>query len=472
MMYVGVVETPNLITWRHRRMRHTSSQLPLTTPWIDHPHATELAAMSTLLDEQPALAARVQQDLDARCPKNPRTGRAGLTAEQTLRILILRQLMGWTYEELAFHLADSATYRAFARLGALTSPPSKSALADTLRRAHPATLRRLNDALVTSPAARAVEPARTVRMDATVVPVTIHHPTDSSLLVDGVRVLDRLLQRLEAAVGFTAYHRHLKRVKRRALEIDHLAPQATARRRQCYRELLELTTATADYATCGLAHLECLLECLAPTPERDRLRAQLRRVLPLVAQVIDQTTRRVLRGEVVPADEKLVSLFEAHADVLVKERRETYYGHKVYLTTGGSGLILDCAIPKGNPADSTWTVPLVRRQQRLFGDAPRQASFDGAFASRDNLAVCKALGVEDVCFAKRRGLAISDMVSSEWVYAKLRRFRAGIEAGISLLKRVFGLARCVWKGAAGFHAYVRAAVLAANLLVLARARLA
>jgi transposase, IS5 family len=449
-------------------MRHHSPQLPLTTPWIDHPHATELAAMSALLDEQPALAARVQQALDARCPRNPRTGRRGLTGEQTLRILVLRQLTGWTYEELAFHLADSATYRAFARLGALTSPPSKSAVADTLRRVPPATLRRVNDGLVTSPAARAVEPARTVRMDATVVPVAIHHPTDSGLLVDGVRVLGRLLGRLEAAVGFTAYHRHLTRAKRRALEIDHLAPQAAARRRRCYRDLLAVAAATADYATCGLAHLECL----PPAPERDRLRAQLTRVLPLVARVIDQTRRRVLRGEAVPADEKLVSLFEAHADVLVKERRATYYGHKVYLTTGASGLFLDCAIPKGNPADSTWAVPLVRRQRRLFGDAPRQASFDGAFASRDNLSACKALGVGDVCFAKRRGLAIADMVSSEWVYAKLRRFRAGIEAGISLLKRVFGLARCVWKGAAGFHAYVRAAVLAANLLTLARARLA
>lgn len=449
-------------------MRHDSSQLPLTAPWIDHPHATELAALSALLDEQPALARHVQQDLDAGCPKNPRTGRRGLTGEQTLRILILRQLTGWTFAELAFHLADSLTYRAFARLGALTRPLSRSAVADTLRRVRPATLQQLNDRLVTGAAARAVEPAQTVRMDATVVPVAIHHPTDSSLLGDSVRVLDRLLRALERATGFTAYHRHGKRAKRRALEIDHLAPQATARRRQCYRELLALTTATADYATCGLAHLECL----PSTPARERLRAQLARFLPRVAQVIDQTTRRVLGGEAVPADEKLVSLFEAHAAVLVKERRETYYGHKIYLTTGRSGLILDCAIPPGNPADSTWTVALVRRQRRLFGRAPRQASLDGAFASRDNLVACKVLGVQDVCFAKRRGLAIPDMVRSRWVYDQLRRFRAGIEAGISLLKRVFGLARCVWKGAVGFHAYVRTAVLAANLLLLARARLA
>lgn len=448
-------------------MRHSSFQLPLTAPWIAHAHATELAAMSALLDAQPALSARVQQDLEAGCPTNARTGRPGLSGEQTLRLLIVRQLTGWTYAELAFHLADSATYRTFCRVGALTATPSKSALAATLRRVSPRTLQALNDQLVTSATARAAEPARTVRMDATVVPVAIHPPTDSRLLLDAVRVLDRLLRRAAADGDFTAFHRHVRRAKRRAMEILHLAPQAAARRRACYGELVQLTEATVSYATCALAELEGL----AATPARDRLRTQLTTLLPRIAQVIDQTTRRVLHGEAVPATEKLVSLFEAHADVLVKDRRATYYGHKIFLTTGRSGLILDCAIPKGNPADVTWTVPLVRRQQHLFGRPPRQASFDGAFASQDNLTDTKALGVEDVCFAKKRGLAVLAMVRSHWVYDKLRRFRAGIESGISLLKRVFGLARCVWKGASGFHAYVRTAVLAANLLLLARHRL-
>jgi len=449
-------------------MRHISPQLPLVAPWIAHAHAADLAAMSALLDAQPALSVLIQQDLDAGCPKNPRTGRPGLSGEQTLRVLLVRQLTGWTYAELAFHLADSATYRAFCRISALVATPSTSALAATLRRVRPPTLAAVNAQLVTSPAARRVERGTLVRMDATVVPVAIHPPTDSSLLLDAVRVLDRRLRRAEAATGFTAYHRHLKRAKRRAIEIPHLAPQATTRRRQCYRELLRDTEATATYAACALAHLDGL----PATPTRDRLRTQLTTLLPRVAQVIDQTTRRVLHGEAVPADEKLVSLFEAHTDILVKDRRATYYGHKISLTTGRSGLILDCAIPKGNPADSTWTVPLLRRQRQLFGRPPRQASFDGAFASQVNLTDAKALGVADVCFAKTRGLAVRDMVRSQWVYDTLRRFRAGIEAGISRLKRVVGLARCVWKGAAGFHAYVRTAVLAANLLLLARHRLA
>lgn len=448
-------------------MRHTTLQLPLTTPWIAHDHAADLAAMSALLDEQPALAARIQQDLEAGCAKNARTGRPGLSGEQTLRVLLVRQLTGWTYTELAFHLADSMTYRAFCRISAVVPTPSKSALAATLRRVRPATLGAMNDLLVTSPAARAVEPARTVRMDATVVPTPIHAPTDSNLLLDAVRVLTRLLRRAEHVVGFTAYHRHVKRAKRRALEIANLAPRAVTRRTHCYRELLQYTEATASYAACALAQLEAQ----AASPARDRLRTQLVTLLPRVAQVIEQTTRRVVHGESVPATDKLVSLFESHTDVIVKDRRGTYYGHKVFITTGGSGLILDCAIPKGNPADVTWAAPLVRRHQRRFGTAPCQVSMDGGFASRDNLTAIKALGVTDVCFAKKRGLAIRDMTRSAWVYDKLRRFRAGIEAGISLLKRVFGLARCVWKGAAGYQAYVRTAVLAANLLLLARTQM-
>jgi IS5 family transposase len=364
-------------------------------------------------------------------------------------------------------VADSASYRTFCRLSALAPPPSKSALAANLRALRPETLATLNDRLVTSAAARAVEPGRTVRIDSTVVPAAIHPPTDATLLVDGIRVLLRLLRRAEQLAGFTAYHRHLKRAKRRLLEIQHSTPQATRRRRTAYRDLLTLARATADYATCALVHLGT-----PTTAALQRLHRQLAHYRSLLEHVIDQTERRVLRAEAVPAMEKIVSLFEPHANVIVKDRRATYYGHKIFLTGGASGLLLDCAITTGNPTDSTWAVPMLQRQQRLYGRPPRQASLDGGFASRANLAAAKALGVADVCFAKRRGLAVLAMVKSRWVYRKLRAFRAGIESGISLLKRAFGLDRCIWKGARSFVAYVRLGVLTANLLTLARHQLA
>ncbi len=450
-------------------MRH-SEQLPLTAPWIGHVHAAELAAISVLLDAEHGLAALVQQDLLARCARQPHTGRPGLSGDQVLRLAIARQLNGWTYAELAFHVADSASYRTFCRLSPLTPAPSKSALAANLRALRPDTLGTLNARLVTSAAARAVEPGRTVRIDSTVVEAAIHPPTDSTLLVDGIRVLLRLLRRAEHLAGFTAYHQHLQRARRRLLEIQHSAPQATRRRRSAYRDLLTLAQATVAYATCALAHVEAL--ALEMTGPLQRLQQQLAHFEPLVRQVIAQTERRVLHGEPVPATEKVVSLFEPHVDVLVKDRRETSYGHKIFLTGGASGLILDCAITTGNPADATWAVPMLQRQQRLYGQPPRQASLDGGFASMANLLAAKQLGVADVCFAKRRGLAVLDMVKSSWVYRKLRAFRAGIESGISLLKRAFGLDRCLWKGARGFVAYVRLGVLTANLLILARHQLA
>lgn len=460
-------------------MRH-SEQLSLTAPWIGHVHAAELAIISELLDSETRIAALAEQDLVQSCRKNAQTGRPGLTGDQVIRIALARQMNTWTYAELAFHLADSVSYRSFCRVGALSATPSKSALAANLRKLRPETLHEINRLIVTSAAARQIEGGRTVRIDSTVIESWVHAPTDSTLLFDGVRVLLRLLRRAEHLAGFKAYHRHLKRAKRRLMEIQHASPQATRVRRKAYRDLITLAEATAGYATCALeelsAHVQARSQARSITPSLVKplikLHRQLANYLSLLERVIAQTTRRVLHGEQVPATEKVVSLFESHTDVLVKDRRETYYGHKIFLTGGTSGLILDCAITKGNPADSTWAVPMLKRQCSLYGRAPRQASFDGGFASKENLARAKQLGVSDVCFAKRRGLAVLDMVKSSWVYRKLRAFRAGIESVISLLKRAFGLDRCTWKGATAFVSYVRLGVLTANLLTLARHRLA
>jgi IS5 family transposase len=95
---------------------------------------------------------------------------------------------------------------------------------------------------------------------------------------------------------------------------------------------------------------------------------------------------------------------------------------------------------------------------------------DGGYASRDNLAQAKACGVRDMAFHKKSGLRIEDMVRSHWVYRKLRNFRAGIEAGISCLKRTYGLDRCTWRGLAHFKAYVWSSAVAYNLALLARLR--
>jgi IS5 family transposase len=447
-------------------MRH-SVQLPLTAPAIDHEHAAELTAISEILDAEPRIARLVDQDLLRRCKKNASMGRPGLTGDQVLRMAIVRQMNAWTFEELAFHLADSLSYRTFCRVGFLHTPPSKATVAENIKLLRQETIAKINTMLVTSVEARQLDNGETVRIDSTVVRSPIHAPTDSSLLFDCVRTLVRSLRRVEKWTGFDCFHVHVKRAKRRLIEIQHAKPHEKHKRLVGYRDLLKLAEATVGYASCALEHTSS-----EGNEAVRRLRLDMQETIELTARVIDQTRRRIIDGETVPATEKVVSIFEPHTDVIVKDNRDTYYGHKIFLTGGKSGLVLDCAIVMGNAADSTWTVPMIERHKGNFGAAPLQASYDGAFASKENLAKAKELGVADVCFSKRRGIDVLDMVRESWIYKKLRNFRAGIESVISWLKRSFGLARCVWKSAKSFVAYVRIGVLTANLIVLARHRLA
>jgi IS5 family transposase len=194
--------------------------------------------------------------------------------------------------------------------------------------------------------------------------------------------------------------------------------------------------------------------------------------LSLTDKVIHQTERRVLRGEQVPASDKIVSIFETHTDIIRKDRRDTYYGHKVTLSTGKSGLVLDVVIEQGNPADCTLAVRAVERHTVLFGKPPERVAFDGGFASNKNLHDIKRAGTKEVSFSKPAGVPVDEMTTTPRIRTTLKRFRAGIEAGISFLKRSFGWSRVTWSGWPHFQAYVWCSTVAHNLLTVARALLA
>ena len=257
------------------------------------------------------------------------------------------------------------------------------------------------------------------------------------------------------------WRNHRRLAKKRAMAIQH--GRGKAAKVKLYGDLIAATRATLQ----ALQHAAQVL-ATHPSLEAELWCSQARHYQPLVERVITQATRRVLAGEAVPAGEKLVSLFETHADIIVKGGRDVHYGHKLNLTTGRTGLIFDVVIEAGNPADAERFLPMLARHIDRSGAPPRQSACDGGYASRDNLRQAKALGVQDVAFHKKCGLTIEAMVKSRWVYRKLRNFRAGIEANISCLKRAYGLGRCTWRGLAHFKAYVWSSVVAYNLILCAR----
>jgi IS5 family transposase len=430
----------------------------------------EMAAMSLLLDEAPEILDLVHRDLTSEASAG--AGREGMTAEQVFRCAVLKHLHGFTYEDLELFLQDSWSIRAFARLRP-DQEPSDTTLQANIARIQPATWEAINGLLVMLAKKKAIEKGRKVRIDTTVVDTDIHHPTDASLLFDGIRVLTRLLEEGQALRPTPRYghSNHLRVAKKRLLAISNarLDPE----RIQPYRDMVEIALKVAGYTQGALGVLH------AWTGEDETQRAhglwvaqEMRRVLELLLRVVDQTRRRVFEGESVPAQEKVVSLFEEHTDIITKGRRETQFGHKVCLVTGASSMVLDCVIESGNPADSELFERMLDRQEALYGRPPRQSAADGGFASKNNLAAGKDKGVKDVCFAKKRGLSIAAMAKSPWVYRLLRDFRAGIEANISVLKRAFGLDCCTWSGWRGFLSYVWSAIIAYNLTVMTRALLA
>jgi IS5 family transposase len=448
-------------------------QLAIVQPHFDHEHARELQAMSDLLDAVPRVVDLVHADL-VRGLRDPDAGREGMTAEQVLRALIVKQMNDFSYEVLAFHLADSRSYRAFCRLGIGDGAPSKSALQRDIKKLRPETLEAVNRALVGLAEKEGIEKGRKARVDCTVTEANIHHPTDSSLLEDGVRVLTRLMtQAKEDLDGIdVVFTNHYRRARKRALGI------LNARKKQqveLYRDLLKVARRTVNYAENVAEVLESKQHEVAGI-ERQLLAQgiadELWHFIPLVAQVVSQTERRVLLGETLRPDEKLVSIFEPHTDIIRKDRRDTIYGHKLALTGGASGLVTDLVVEEGNPNDATLAEKMIARQQEIYGKVPRQTAFDGGFTSKDNLAKLKGMGVEDAVFHRKRGLQVVEMAKSSWVYKRLRRFRAGVEGIISFLKRCFGLRRCCWRGFESFKSYAWSSVIAANLLLMARHTLA
>jgi IS5 family transposase len=297
------------------------------------------------------------------------TGRRGRSGDQVLRIALIKQIHGLSYRELEFYLQDSVAFRAFVGLG-LEERPRFQTLQDNVKQILPETREAIHRVLIGFARKQGIERGRTIRADTTVVEANIHEPANSSLLWDGVRVMTRLLRRMAKQQPSLRkrFPNRRRSVKWRAYAIKFHRRMVDLR--ATYRELIRSTE-----EVCAAA--KTVVAGVADVAELASLRKQLIELLPLVERVIDQSRRRVLEGEKVPADEKIVSIFESHSDILVKNNRTTYYGHKSCLTGGKSSLVLDCVVEEGNPPDSSLVERTLKRHIDLFGQAPRQVAMHG-----------------------------------------------------------------------------------------------
>lgn len=428
-------------------------QMSIYEIFAAHEIGQELKAISEWLDRHVDVLDWVEQDVQRKGLKE--TGRSGMSIESILRCGLLKQHQQWTYQELSFHLTDSATSCAFARLPRGLYP-TDSALQRVIALIRGQTWERINQALVKDALSGRIETLTQARIDSTVTETLIHKPWDSQLLGDAERVLDRLMIEARGHTPLLQYTCHRRIVKKQIVAIRNC--KGEEQRRRHYRKLISRVRHT----------LRAVRSVIATQQQSADWMSRAEHYAGLAARIIDQAHRRVIKGEKVPAADKIVSIFEPHTDIIVKDRRDTQFGHKLNLTTGKRGMILDLVIEQGNPADSSCLLPMIKRIRECYGKLPRQVAADAGYASKENIKDAKALGIKAVGLPKKRGMTVEAMTGSEWIHKKLKRFRAGIEGNISMLKRVFGLDRCTWRGLEHFQSYVMSAVLAYNFKLFVR----
>jgi IS5 family transposase len=432
----------------------------------------ELAALDQLLEDD-TLFARVRQDLSTRHPQSASHGRHSTPVEVILRMLVVRRLYDWSYEETEHFVADSLVLRQFCRVY-LERVPDDTTLIRWAGLVGPATLDGLNEHVVALARRQRVTRGRRLRTDGTVVESSIRYPTDSSLLADGVRVLGRLLHRAKAMVdqslvgSGTLFRDRSRSAKRLARQINESARRrsedAGHLRRAAYERMLAVTAAS-------LRQARRVQEVLADTGPANRLRQKLLAVVPLVDQVLEQTRRRVLGGEAVPASEKLVSLFEPHTAIIRRGKagKPTEFGHKIWLDEVDGGIISRATVLEGNPPEAPQLLTSIAHHCRLFGHAPDLVTADRGLDDPANEAAAAAAGVKHVAIP-RKGAVTPERLRFEhqrW-FRRAQRYRTGIEGRISVWKRRGRLGRCRDHGKRGFDRWIGWGVLTENLNTIAR----
>ena len=435
------------------------------------PPDEELEKMNAALDETPEILDEVARDLQ--CDVQA-TGSEGMTVEQVLRSAIIYQLKGYSYRELSARIADSYNYRKFTRFFALPIPHFSN-FEKAIKKIRPETFEKINDLLVGYAIKKKLENGKKLRSDGAVVEANIHYPTDASLLWDGVRVLDRLMQGVKENCPSAQFRYHNR--KRSAKKLCYAITMAKGRgvnerRKKHYRKLLKVAREVLKMAAFCVESIDVGVLGFEENLAAPLLKQELERCMGLASQAIEQCERRVFGDEKVPASEKIVSIFEDHTDIICrgKTMSPAEFGHKILVATGASGLVTQYKVCRGNPGDSELVPQILRKHVDQFGEAPRAFAGDRRFwsAANEELASNDPYNVEYVSIPRPgyRNSRRRELEKERW-FKKLQRFRAGIEGGLSTLLRSFGLTRCLWRGWESFKSWVGLSVFAYNLRKIA-----
>jgi len=426
----------------------------------------QLRRMDAILEDE-VLVDLVEEALSRRRPRSRRLGRPSTPAEVVLRMLVLKHLYDWTFEECEREVRGSLVHRAFCRIDCERVPDAKT-LVRVGKLLRGEDLKKILGRLVELGVEGGMLRGARLRVDTTVVETNIHYPTDSMLLADGLRVLTRTAKKL-----VFVFRDRTRSASRRVYEIAQLGrrllqEKARDRMKAAYQELMAIVRAAVRDAE-SVSKKMAGKRVKAKKALRTRipvLLGKLRDVIGLIQRVLDQTRARVLKGDThFPG--KLLSLFETHTEAIRKGKvvKPTEFGKLVKIQEAENQFVTDYEVCATRIPDHDLWIPSLIAHQHLFGRSPHLAVADAGFASKKNERAAQDMGV--------RRVVLPIVSKAKKVHSKQRwfrrglRWRTGCEGRISTLKRRHGLRRCRYRGSDGMERWLGLGIIANNLEALA-----
>ena len=428
-----------------------------------------------ILEQNPAITDLVHFDL-TRGQQKLKRNVEGVASESILRMALVQQIEQYSFRRTIVAVDDSQMLRFFCRF--YDDPIlSHGKYADLVNLIQPETWKKINELIVRFGRDKKGFKGKKLRIDTTAVESDIHFPMDSSLLMDCVRVVSRLIGKarkidVDLAGKWRARLATAKRLTQKLLRGGR--KMHTATRKKLYRHLIKATEramAKAREVRERIEKGEGRVSGMDQVWELQALSLEIAHYLPLAEKCVYQARERIVNDQKVPHEKKLFSIFEPHTELLIRGKagKEIEFGHMIELNQIEGGLIIDYTTHAKRPAEPPLLERAVERCAKLFGHVPEVSAGDKGFYSRETVEKVEAMGVEKVCVPKkgRRNAEEEKREKSYWFKAA-QAFRAGIEGTVSVLKRAFGLWRCLREGFERFESWVATGVLAHNLVLLAR----
>jgi len=424
--------------------------------WAKNP---EFGLIDTILSQRPDFIDIISADVVGNSKSN-KFGRGDVSSvEQIMRAAIYKKLKGLDYRELAYHQEDSRICALFLKIDELR-PYSFQMYQKYISRISENSLQKLVIELNKIAIREGLEDIKKIRQDSTVVETNIHHPTNNSLVWDCIKTSHNLLEKLSGELPDFNYINYTKSAKKTYYKINNTKGKGKEEKvKQLFKKQLIVFTKTINNLSNAVKKKSgCSIKAYA-------IQFAIESFIPMCEKVYSQTDRFQICGEKVSNDEKTFSIYEPHTDIIVKGSRDIKFGHKVDFTGGKSNLILDCVILTGNVSDKKLYQPAMKRIEKNYGKIPESTSTDGGYASKANSEYAQEKGVRNIVFNKIVG-SLKNIASSLNMETRLKKWRSGMEAVISNVKRGFGIFRVNWKGFEHFKSKVLWSVIAYNIRVM------